>query len=431
MTLAAQPAAPLKAPRSRRRRAAILLGLALVTVGVPVAAWLWFYVSDERALAAALAETERLDPHWRFDDILAHRAVVPDKENASLQVMVAINASGNLGDRFRKHFPTIQVEELRELSPIAALDDKQKVMLRAFWLDCPEAIAEARKLSDMPQGRPRIKYAPDFISTIVEPIQQARTVCTLLHCDMLVRIEDGDIEAAMVSCRAMLNAGRSIGEEPFVIAVLVRVACSQLTIDALERVLAHGEPSEAALAQMQAALEQELAEPTLLVALRGERAGLYQVLQMIEEGKIRGSYISAISGKPVDGLSKFVQDHVPARTTRDRIMFLNGMNALVEAAKLPVEQQAEPFDRILAAWKGREGSPILERKWVDKALSVHLRLQANMRSTVVRVAGIARHAGESAPARGGAARSVRWPALAIQAASRQSDRILGGTGSHR
>src|SRR5882724_3143670 len=112
----------------------------------------------------------------------------------------------------------------------------------------------------------------------------------------------------------MLNTGRSIGDEPFVIAVLVRAACTHLTIDALERVLARGDPGEPALGQMQAALEQEQAEPTLLIALRGERAGLFVTLQMMEEGKIRPSQLAASTGQRVSGVRLFMEDHLPART---------------------------------------------------------------------------------------------------------------------
>src|SRR5438445_409940 len=133
--------------------------------------------------------------------------------------------------------------------------------IRALMKDSPEALAEARKLRFMPKGRMPIKYTPDLISTMVEPAQHARTVCAFLQCDAALRTHDGDFDGAIESCRAMLNAARSVGDEPFLICLLVRCACIHLTLDALERTLAQGEPSEKALAEMQAALEQELAEP--------------------------------------------------------------------------------------------------------------------------------------------------------------------------
>src|SRR5260370_2966624 len=165
MSATAQPALPTQAS-PRRRRWRIAIGLLLVVIGVPVGVWLWFHWSSERSLAEALAETERLDPHWHFADILAGRAAVPpDDENASLQVAVAMNASGKLYDVFQKHLPDAEFDGVLHLPRTARLDDQQLAMLRNLCVNCPEAIAEARKLGGMPRGRPRITYAPDFVST--------------------------------------------------------------------------------------------------------------------------------------------------------------------------------------------------------------------------------------------------------------------------
>jgi hypothetical protein len=386
MSASTQPAIPTQAGRLRRRRLPIAVGLALLAIGVPIAVWLWFHWANERGLAEALAETERLDPHWRFADILAGRAKVPDDENASLQVEVAMNASGKLHDVFRKHLPDGDFDALHELPRTARLGDPQLALLRNLSVNCPEALAEARKLAAMHRGRPRITYSKDFVGTIIEPVQDARTVCTLLYCDAVLRGEEGDVAGAMESCRAMLNTARSIGDEPFVIAVLVRAACTHMTIDALERVLARGDPGEPALGQMQAALEQEQAEPILLFALRGERAGLYETLLLMEEGKIRASHLAAMTGQRVGGVRLFMEDRLPSRTTADRAALLRGMNALVEAAKLPVEKQSDAFALGLEEWKGWEASPILGRQWFNKSLDSHLRVQANLRCTIAALA---------------------------------------------
>ena len=74
------------------------------------------------------------------------------------------------------------------------------------------------------------------------------------------------------SCRAMVNAGRSLGDEPFFICQLVRTACRRMALERAEQALAQGEPSEAALAALQRALESDESEPFFLRGCRGERA---------------------------------------------------------------------------------------------------------------------------------------------------------------
>src|SRR5262245_3352890 len=87
-----------KAPRtlpqppwlSRRGRRRLLAALALTLLAgalVPVAAYRHRCAVAGADLEAALAETDRLDPGWRWEDIQAKRATVPDKENGALHAL--------------------------------------------------------------------------------------------------------------------------------------------------------------------------------------------------------------------------------------------------------------------------------------------------------------------------------------------------------
>src|SRR5437763_1750700 len=82
MTLAAQPTAPMKAARAPHRWRIVLGALALVFAAL---AGLWWYDdwAAERDFQAALAETDRLDPGWRLEDILAARPAIPDDRNSA------------------------------------------------------------------------------------------------------------------------------------------------------------------------------------------------------------------------------------------------------------------------------------------------------------------------------------------------------------
>ena len=59
----------------------------------------------------------------------------------------------------------------------------------------------------------------------------------------------------------LLSIGRSIGDEPFLISQLVRIAIGTVAMKSTRRVLGQGEPSDAALARLQALVLDELAQP--------------------------------------------------------------------------------------------------------------------------------------------------------------------------
>src|SRR5262249_26175896 len=105
--------------------------------------------------------------------------------------------------------------------------------------------------------------------------------------------QDGDTEAAVRSTRAILNTARSIGDEPTLISLLVRIAIDAVAVRTLERVLAQGEPSEAALAAVQALLQQEVDEPLLVVAVRGERAFSDGIMRQMESHEISLAKLAA------------------------------------------------------------------------------------------------------------------------------------------
>jgi hypothetical protein len=361
-----------------------LLGFFLALPGVPFAMWVYQSWHTDADVAAALAETDRLDPRWRFDDVLADRRPIADADNAALQVQKA----KRLLPRTTMNDFAADYEAVLESDPRTPLRPEQLLTLRQALSGRSEAMVEARKLADMPRGRPRIVYAPDFISTLLGPLQDSRDLCTLLQCDVWVRIEEDDYDGAVQSSRAVLNTGRAIGDELCLIAVLVRCATVHLAIEAVERVLAQGEPTAGALAELQTAFEQEASEPVLLTALRGERAGLDKTMQLVVDGKLRASAVARTGGlRGLTPAGRWLFDVVPAQSVVDRAGFLRRMNQLVEATKLPVEEQAAEFQRLHAEEAPPETTLSLNLgHFTATSVRQHLRVQANLRCAIAALA---------------------------------------------
>jgi hypothetical protein len=261
----------------RNRVVTVLAGaVALLLLGLVVLG-LWSYRTprpegdaprpqgDE--LLPAVAELNRLDPGWRLESIEAQRhgqrKALPPEQNAALRVEAARRL-------LPPGWPGPEIDRLPDaLSGPAPPDDRLRGAVEAALKPAAPALAEARQLADLRQGSYSFSWTRDGLTTRLPHLQNLPAVCRLLELDVVRLTGAADPDGALASCRALLNTGRSVGDEPAAISQLARVACVTRAVKALEGVLARGEPSEKALAATQDLLADEAAQPLLLVMARG------------------------------------------------------------------------------------------------------------------------------------------------------------------
>src|SRR5262249_47303707 len=203
------------------------------------------------------------------------------------------------------------------------------------------ALAEARKLADLPRGRHHITYAPNVIDTLLDDQQRSRNVTQLLRYDAIRRAHGGDMKGALRSCRAALNAGRSIGDEPFSISQLIRIACAQVAGQTLQRVLAQGEPDPDELAALQKLFEDEDRRPTTRIMVRGERAVAHSTLTALEDGRVTQSWLAGGSAAPATWRDRLFGWHVRRRFREEPPRILGLLSRRAEAADRPLHEQIE------------------------------------------------------------------------------------------
>jgi hypothetical protein len=326
----------------RRRpflRLAVVL-LAVLLLGLGGLGYLWY--ARDQALREALAEADRLDPGWRLAGLEAARAAVPDAENAALQVQAADALLPKSWLASASSGPSLEEEEVDQAKPPVRIGEATSRALRGELGKAAPALASARRLAEMPRGRYALAWSADGMGTLMPHTQQVRQVARLLHLDAVLRAHDGDVDGALASCRATLNTGRSVGDEPAVISQLQRLFCQRLAVHGLERALAQAEASEPALAAVQRALDEEGQQPLQLIAVRGERAIIHQFLAVTEAGRLDrpGYNIKSQTGSyRVDDAADAVRAHSA------HAAYLRYLTELVEIAKLPPEQQAERLQR--------------------------------------------------------------------------------------
>jgi hypothetical protein len=359
-----------------------------VLAAIPVG--LYFYLSwaRQRDLAAQFAELDRTDPRWRIEELLADRPAVPDDENPAIvasQVQALLERGwfhlGHEADRLFAEMDSVHQLNLPQVDALRTALEKQR-----------QAVKLARSLKDFQrEGRFDITIAPDYISTHSEPLARCQGIVWMLHYDATLRAQDQDGDGAVESCRAMLVAARAIGDAPYLTAALTRYVCQAATVGALERVLAQTRHSAGQLEAMQKLLTREMEVPILYRALRGERGGIDQLVEAIEQGKIKPSSSGGLTVGESSWIQAWLQAPMLAGFGRGDLLRL--MTEAVEAAKLPPEQRAEAFKRINQSVQqidrsARRGSTflLLLMPNTTRASESDRRQQGNMRCAIVALA---------------------------------------------
>lgn len=294
----------------------------------------------EARLHEAMAEAERLDGPWRFADIQARLAKVPEDEDSATilravaQKMPPIRPSGSevpLFNRWVGLVPTVPLD--------AALTER----LRQERDAAGEALALARTLADRPRGRIAVDWTA-LAPWAAQLTPERGPAATLLTLDAIVRIHEGDLEGALRSCRAILYAACAVGDTPTFGAQGVRIEQRNLILFPLEHLLAQGEPPAAALADLQERLAEETRQPLMLLAARGERAIVDRLCQAAQDGEITLGRAAGIESADREQKTFQAQGSGGMRAAwRRRILetratLLEKMNRRVEILKLPPEK---------------------------------------------------------------------------------------------
>jgi hypothetical protein len=346
------------------------------------------WISD-RNLQEAIAEADRLDPGWRQEELEAEREEIPDAENAALCVEAAyrliptnwpsqqLARKADEGDE-----ENVPLEySIFELSPEMQLNPEQLEYLRTELQKAAPALAKAHELSQLLRGRFQVNWPRYSIGDRL-PAERSRAVANFLHLEGILLAQENKADQALVSARGVLNAGRSIGDEPLMISQLIRMGPELLAIPSIERILAQSQALEKALESAQRLLEDEAAQPLLLIGARGERAQNFQEMERIKTGDVKLSKSGGPSrwydfGENLSGSLYVRFNQAP---------LLRLATKCVEIAKLPPEDQLLQLKQL----KETETKlPTLVALWLpayEKFVQACVRNQAYLRCAYVALA---------------------------------------------
>jgi len=382
-------------PWKRRIRKTLLV--VLLIVALPVGAHFFLRWSAAWDLNRASAEADRLDPGWQLLQIEDNRETVPDAENSALQIMRVKRRMPqrwpnspriNLGPGRTVYQSDLEIdleEQIARLTPYMQLSPDVIRVARGVMKTMARVLEDARKLAHLPRGRYPIQIAPN-LQDMSPSSGDVMTLAKLLWADAVTEAQERHVDQALESTLAILNVGRSIGDEPILGSQTQRLVINIRAIRTLERVLAQGSASDTALRDQQLLLEDEAAQPVELNGFRGERATVHYQFSRIFSGELRMRMLF-FHGNLANRLPKQCNQYVNMVIIRRAYPeYLRLLTALVEVAKLPVEEQA-PRIRSL---NNQAGSlPIEFRSWFNTSApftELNRKNQAGLRCAIAGIA---------------------------------------------
>jgi hypothetical protein len=368
--------------------------LAVVTlIAILLFLMLMLYLNyrDQQRLADAIAEADRLDPGWRFNEMLAARPPPSEEENGARRLMAAFEAPHNTID-------WSAVEYLSGLRPPFAMSQEKSELLRKGLTAARQSLTEARSMADYPRGRFLIRRNGNPLRDAL-PIGESFGVTNLLQYDVFLRAEDGDMAGALASCCAMIHGSRYVGEEPSSFAVqYARMSCQTCTLWCIERVLAQGQPREQDLQKLQDLLREEESQPLFRRQARGERAAWDRVFELAQQQFVSHEELEkllfspnkrrfAMGWAPLDELiDRMINRESVGPITATRTEMLEFFTQLVEISKLPLDEQAERARQLGTTLSSK--SPLVQQVGSAslKIVQSYHRYLARMRAAIAMIA---------------------------------------------
>lgn len=371
-----------------------LAGLA-VAVGLLVVVHAYRQNAAQRDLAAALAETDALEPDgWRLEDLNRQRRVIPDEENSALIALQALAKKPSSWPAWE--FDTTDVmygydTNIRdasydwlasELPPNRSIPEQEFNVLRNEVCRAYRMYDLVSQMEGKQAGRYPIKWNVPAVATEFDELQKLRLLTQALRYQAIVKAQEGSGREAWLACRRQFDVIRSIGDEPGAVPNLIRISSNLWFLITVQRVLAFVEIDEAMLHELQVLLELEEKEPLLTRVLRGERAILDRTYEELERGATNRITLARImSAKsrllPLEleaYLSPYYLDFREANRARSLRLF----NAHLKHTHLSEEQ----LTRMIADNIQPTGLFLVashEVAWLEKMALVYLRHLARLR----------------------------------------------------
>jgi hypothetical protein len=319
-------------------------------------------------LEVALTEADRLDPKWRWEELHAGRAAIPEAENSAA---VVLRLARSVPDPWPLREPGWPPAWLPE-QPNGRLRDEQIQVYAEQLARVPDLEVCLAALRARPNGRYAVPWRLDWagIHKPLNHLLELRLALRVVECHAIYRGALLDPDGALRSGEAALNVGRSVGDEPRTLSQWVRGSCQQGAVEQMERALGQGAPAAASLAQAQARLAEEAQVPLVLYDARGERALMHATYSAVARNEVDRAALEKHrpeQGTLAAGLLGLLKDEAaraPGPLQREHARALRFTTEMAETAKLPMPP---PRARVIALQEEMLKTPEVARNLLPRA----------------------------------------------------------------
>jgi ABC-type transport system involved in multi-copper enzyme maturation permease subunit len=342
---------PARPRRLKRILAAILL-LALAFGVWRIRAAYLSHVAD-RSLQESISDLDSHDPGWRWEEIEASRHRAGDGFNAATYVLAASKQLPTVTTALDNLFASLQT-----YPPQMQLSEQHATQLHAELQNASGGLAQTATLETLSTGCYTLKFSEPGLIFLTH-LNALQLVKFWLYLDVLREAQDGDGDSAVTACQRLLNAGRSIGDEPLLHSQITRrrIVCDAMR--AAERALAQGQPGELTLSAFHHLLEDEQRHPAAMIAARGQRAIMDQTMRALQSGDLTltqyARYGEKNLGAGSDRADQLMRWLRPERLTAARATVLDGLGKWVWSTRQPIDFWGPGFKLEL---DGSEEDPV-------------------------------------------------------------------------
>jgi hypothetical protein len=338
----------------------------------------WKYESTAAAgkaqLEAAIAETDALDPNWRWEALSSQWPEIRDAENSIHIVRKAVAALPSSGREklnvTAMRLPNGEAVIPDSYSPNRRLDDERLIWIRNFLAERVPSVAIAASLKNFPRGHASITLNPILINTLMPHLEDGNQISSLLQLDCENLLHSEDPSECVDRIHALLHVGAGVRGEPILISQMLRIRRRQNAVRDAERMLAMTKLSDTKLKELESHFRSESNEDLLLPGLRGERATYHKQFDDVESGKLSLADFMAgsVNSRPPDLQLRIGAFIYGARLYEDHAVLLVHLNECCRIAQLPFRDQRAKWLRLNDDIQNLKAQSANESRWIFSIL---------------------------------------------------------------